>query len=234
MRTRISYKEIAPGRIIIPSFGELRVWDKQEIIDDLINPYGFIYIVTNILNDKRYVGQTIRNPFVRFQEHIDGAFNPKIKNSKLQNAIVKYGEGAFESMIQSYCFSREELDLKEMHYIYKFKTMKNKYGYNMPVTNGSRIITSRIRKYLSKRVSGNKNPMYGTSLYQIWKNKYGTVEANKKLLLFKHKQSVLHKGIKKEGLTFLGRKHSQETKNKMSLQKRGSLNPMYRKRSCDI
>jgi hypothetical protein len=47
--------------------------------------------------------------------------------------------------------------------------------------------------------------MYGTSLYQIWIEKYGIEIANEKLALFKDRVSLTHKG----------RKRSEETKQRM-------------------
>lgn len=48
----------------------------------------------------------------------------------------------------------------------------------------------------SKRMSGKNNPMYGKKYYDIWVQKFGEKEANRKLLELKEKQSQDRRGNK--------------------------------------
>lgn len=48
----------------------------------------------------------------------------------------------------------------------------------------------------NKGNKGSKNPMFGISFYDKWVEKYGLVEANKRLLLYKEKQSLSSSGSK--------------------------------------
>jgi len=51
------------------------------------------------------------------------------------------------------------------------------------------ILTEQDKLKFSKRMSGTKNPMYGKKYYDIWVQKFGEEEANKRLLELKEKQS---------------------------------------------
>jgi group I intron endonuclease len=233
LRQRLYFKEVTPNQLIVPSLGGmLRLFSRTEIRNDFIRPYGFVYLITNIQNDKIYVGQTIKNPIVRFKQHVDSALDTSTKNSKLQNAIIKYGENNFEMDILQVCYSKRELDQKEIEYILKLNAITQ--GYNIAVTNESKILTDEMRKYYHERYLGKKNPRYGTSMYQQWLDRYGKDGADKRLLEFKQKQSAIGKGIRKPGLNFTGRKHTKKTIQFMSEQKRGKLNPMYGRNPYDI
>lgn len=57
---------------------------------------GYIYKVTNTINGKIYVGQTIRTIKKRWKQHVYSAYHEtKEHNAPIQYAIRKYGECAF-------------------------------------------------------------------------------------------------------------------------------------------
>jgi len=56
---------------------------------------GYIYLITNIDNGNKYVGQTLSNVKVRFQQHISEA-NKRNKNNRFHNALRKYGREKFQ------------------------------------------------------------------------------------------------------------------------------------------
>lgn len=84
--------------------------------------FGYIYLTTNLINGKIYVGQ-----------HIATEFNPNYKGSGLRflRAMKKYGEDKFETKILEWCFSKEELDAKEDVWILKYEALDPKKGYNL-------------------------------------------------------------------------------------------------------
>lgn len=88
---------------------------------------GYIYLITNDINDNKYVGQTSRNIQERFKEHIWDSKNVR-HPSKLHNAIHKYGKEHFK--IQEIEFvPLDQLDEREKYWINKYNTVKN--GYNI-------------------------------------------------------------------------------------------------------
>lgn len=64
-----------------------------------------------------------------------------------------------------------------------------------------------------KRLYGKDNPMFGKSIYNIWIEKYGVEEANKKIK--NHKQKLVQ-ASSGENNHFYGKNHSEETKIKLS------------------
>ncbi len=85
--------------------------------------YGVIYKLTNNLNCKAYVGQTTRSIEVRFREHA-------VADSRIGNAIRKYGAENFSCEVVEECESRAELDEREIFWIAHFDC-KSPNGYNL-------------------------------------------------------------------------------------------------------
>ena len=55
---------------------------------------GIIYLITNNLNKKVYIGKTIRSLQTRWSEHLRDMHNPQ-KDNKLYRAMNKYGSDNF-------------------------------------------------------------------------------------------------------------------------------------------
>ena len=87
----------------------------------------FIYKIENIINGKKYIGQTVNNN--RWSEHKHNLNNELHHNKKLQSAWNKYGKGAFKFEILQNANSLEELDKLEIEYIKKLNSIAA--GYNM-------------------------------------------------------------------------------------------------------
>lgn len=85
-----------------------------------------IYVVTNKINGKQYVGQTVRDLGDRLKRH----FNDAEKGDDLyfHRAILKYGKENFLIEEIDTAETREELNKKEIYWIGKLDTYKN--GYN--------------------------------------------------------------------------------------------------------
>ena len=97
-------------------------------IDNLPEQSG-IYMVVNMINNKKYIGQS-KNIKKRFQSHhlVDYKNENNCNyNTKFYQAIRKYGIDNFEVIILKLC-KEEELDNLEIKFIKEFDTFKN--GYN--------------------------------------------------------------------------------------------------------
>lgn len=90
--------------------------------------YGVIYCATNIINDKKYIGQTTRKVNRRRNEHITQSNNGS--ELAIHQAIRKYGEENFEWSVIDQAYSQKELDDKEIHWIDFYNTYGDG-GYNM-------------------------------------------------------------------------------------------------------
>jgi group I intron endonuclease len=96
----------------------------------MIKVYGKIYLLTNLANGKKYVGQTTYTLRVRFQRHFNNARHPGKKDLYLYKALRKYGKESFEISLLCSCYSKEELDLMEDLYIAVYNTINPNVGYN--------------------------------------------------------------------------------------------------------
>lgn len=90
---------------------------------------GYIYKVTNNINNKVYIGQTRRTIEIRWKEHIRDSFKPsRSYTSILHSAIRKYGEEAF-SIIQLEKCENNLLNNREKYWIEYYDSCNN--GYNI-------------------------------------------------------------------------------------------------------
>ena len=167
---------------------------------------GVIYIITNKLNGKQYVGQTIQDLKKRLARHRND------DRPGISQAIKKYGWENFSVEVIEEYENRDKLNEREIFWIAKLNT-KTPNGYNLTTGGkggGEHIVTEEMRRKLSeshlghtvteetrKRISatckakGIKPPS--------WKGRHHKEESLKKI-------SAINKG----------KKISAETKSKIS------------------
>lgn len=106
---------------------------------------GFVYKITNLVNNKVYIGITTTSIEKRWKEH-----KKEINNRKhsLYCAFKKYGRENFSIEKIDTATSINELQQKEIEYINFFNSYKN--GYNM--THGGDYDLLDYRKNTSKQV----------------------------------------------------------------------------------
>lgn len=94
---------------------------------------GCVYVATNLINGKQYVGQTTQSFEARKAAHLTYSRHPNSVNHYiLHQAIAKYGEVNFQWIIAFESDIIEELRSKEKELIALLDTFNN--GYNL--TNG--------------------------------------------------------------------------------------------------
>jgi len=117
---------------------------------------GKIYLITNTINNKVYVGQTKLTLEQRFKEHQQPS-----KKTAVSYAIQKYGKENFTIELLEEC-NIINLDEKETFYIKKYKSYEQ--GYNNTIGGGSQYIshTPEVKEKLSVigkgKLLGEKNP----------------------------------------------------------------------------
>lgn len=142
---------------------------------------GSIYCITNLINNKKYIGQTSELYLSkRWCQHKINARNGV--SNYLYNAIRKYGEDNFQFKVLIHKIPIDKLSFYETLWIEKLNT-KAPNGYNL--TNGGEgtrghipwnkgiprsqetvekiksHITDEVKEQMRQRVLGDKNPMYG-------------------------------------------------------------------------
>lgn len=126
----------------------------NEIIDDESLVVGEVYLITNNINGKQYVGQTVSHrlnhkryrPFgylKRFDDHCSAARTTSSKTTYITNAIRKHGEEAFKIELLLRC-PKDETDTYEQKYISKYNTLYPN-GYNL-TTGGKATIFAPVKK----------------------------------------------------------------------------------------
>jgi group I intron endonuclease len=183
-----------------------------------MEPFGVIYKATNTVNGKIYIGQTVRRLSYRRKIHIRNAFVDK-SNTYFHRSIRKHGRENFVWEIIEYCNSADEMNDMEFHYIKQYNSFKPG-GYNMTYggdgTSGYNVseeTKKKIGKKAKDRLKNPKNnPMYGKEL---------TVEHRSNI-----SKALKGRYVGKDN-PWYGRKHSEESKLKMSKSRSGSNNHFY-------
>jgi len=120
-----------------------------------------VYEAKNIVNGKRYIGQTTQDFLIRKQQHLDSI---KYNNSGchlFKRALIKYGEDKFVWKIIDVATSREELNLKESFWIEFFKTTDVNFGYNLKGGGYNPFLTDRVKQAIGDAQRGELNHSFG-------------------------------------------------------------------------
>lgn len=104
--------------------------------------YGVIYKITNNINGKLYIGQTI-NFDRRLREH-----KLAKDNYPIHTAIRKYGWGNFTMEVIDEAYDRDELNKKETYWVAYYNSTNT--GYNLRTGGAEDMV-------------GENNPFYGHS-----------------------------------------------------------------------
>lgn len=165
---------------------------------------GLIYLLTNEINGKQYVGQT-KNIDQRMRCHRDQ------DSQVVDKAISKYGWKNFNLTILERNIPQSKLDDKEKKYIKKYNIYEGE-GYNM--TTGGRVteFSPEVCEKLSKALKG-REITWQEKLRKAQLGKTHSEEAREKM-------SKAHSGREitwgdKIGKAHLGQKHTEEAREKM-------------------
>ena len=126
----------------------------------------WIYKITNIQNNKVYIGQTIRPVQDRFNRHLNDALHNVI-DTHFARAIRKYGKDSFSWEVIDTANTQEELTIKERYWIQYYNSVKEGYNETNAISKcGGNTYQSKtekemevIKEKIRQTKIGTKNPM---------------------------------------------------------------------------
>lgn len=109
----------------------------------------YIYKITNILNNKSYVGKTEKlNPHDRWKEHLSECTKPRVSKRPLYSALIKYGQENFTFEVIEETYQPIE---REVYYINFYNTYKEGYNATLGGDGASYIFNQKeIIDYFNK------------------------------------------------------------------------------------
>lgn len=111
-----------------------------------------IYLIENLKNGKKYIGQTNRSFDERKRNHISKLRRGIHDNAYLQSAWNKYGEENFKFKIILSC-GTEDLDILERKFINDYETLNRNKGYNLESGgSSSKTLSMETRNKIGKPV----------------------------------------------------------------------------------
>lgn len=169
-----------------------------------------VYMHKNKTNGKIYIGQTGQKPEKRWDNG-----RGYETSTRFYNAILKYGWDGFEHIILYSNLTQEEANLIEEQLIAQYHSQDDKYGYNIKAGGANRHHTEETKRKIG---AANHIALQG--------NKWS--EDQRQLI------SEMFKG---EGNPFYGKHHSEETKLKISENRKGKCagenHPFYGQRHTE-
>ena len=157
-----------------------------------------VYLLTNTVNGKMYVGQSNMEPLKRLSRHFYAAKNPTLRVRQLiTKAIYKYGEGAFTHSVLEECVDQKALDERESYWIEKLQSM-HPLGYNFRGGGNGGAHTEEVKRKMSLAKIGKPlSPEHVENMSAALRGRKLSEEA-------KAKMSASHKERVAAGLCKLG------------------------------
>lgn len=181
-------------------------------------PFGYIYLTTNTINHKKYVGK-----------HKHTCFDTEYFGSGTQFllAVKKYGIENFTCKPIDWAYTEDELNQKEFDWIEFLGCVKSDMYYN--ISNGGKggltseqvksYITPHTRELLSQHSRGSNNPMYSKG-YKLKGSKNGMYH-KQHTEASKQKMRENRGSMSGENNPFYGKHHSEASREKQRQIKLG-------------
>jgi len=132
----------------------------------------YIYKITNIVNNKSYIGQT-NNPDLRWSQHKSNAKYNR-GTQVITRAITKYGANNFEFEVIASCLTKDDADKLEEIIIAQYDSCNPINGYNVAAGGNTTPRTEEILKKISEGINKfyetHESHMKGKVLTEEWKD----------------------------------------------------------------
>lgn len=188
--------------------------------------FGFIYITTNLINGKRYIGKKVFDNLGKWKTYLGSGIG-------LKRAVKKYGKRSFRRNIIDYALDDEELCLKERFWIDFYNAVSDQSFYNIAaggdggkvragysksnfdisekkridairkhILKGENAVQSRLKERdVVEIISRLKNNDFSTDIARDYHVSYQTIDDIRKHKTWKH----LTGGIEFEDISHRGR-----------------------------
>lgn len=104
---------------------------------------GYIYCITNTINNKKYIGKTTMSIEKRFSEHKRDSRKTKLIQRPLYRAINKYGFDKFTISELEFVKDDSLLSEREIYWIKKLNTNNKSFGYNATLGGDGSMLFDR-------------------------------------------------------------------------------------------
>jgi len=201
-------------------------YETEEPFVPNLDKFGFVYVITNIQNEKAYVGC---KQYYIGKGKKESKWESYMGSSKYLKAdIKKIGKEHFTFEVIAEYKNKRSLRYYEMYYQVKWNVLTATIeGSDEPAYYNSYVggkfyrpiesytpFTEETKKKMSEAKIGEKNPMFGKNFTEEHKKKMSDSLIGEKNPMFDKKHTEETK--KKMSEWQIGRKHTEETKKKMS------------------
>lgn len=176
----------------------------MKIINYIMTPIGFVYLTTNLINGKFYVGQR-----KLLKDKKENANYIGSGGEHFQRALIKHGRKNFKRKVLKLCYTENQLNVWETYYSKKYNpSLDKEIGYN--------------KCHGPVQVCGNKNPACHPDV------KERMIEINRRTTSnseYRKKQSEIMIEYYKNGgkNNFEGKHHTEESKQKQRDKMKGRV-----------
>lgn len=142
-----------------------------------------IYKITNLVNNKVYIGQTIKTLNKRWKNHLDAA--RKNDHKHLYQAINYYGKDNFKIEIIDDAATIDELNRKENYWVNYYNSLNPTKGYNnIDGGKANPMNYNLVKEYHKQKMRSNEVKVkISNAIKQIRKEKGFSEETRKKISL---------------------------------------------------
>lgn len=160
----------------------------------------YLYKITNILNNKVYIGQSNDDKY-RWRQHVYFAKYPEKTGQYIHRTMAKYGIENFIFEVIATCQTQENANEVESMLIAQHDSRNKEYGYNLKTGGSYGGHSEETKAKISAANKGQKQtPEQKRSLFE-----------------------GLHKWIENNGYPHQDKPHNEESRKKMSESSKGQI-----------
>lgn len=183
-----------------------------------------VYLITNLVNGKHYIGKTVQPLERRWGQHLSDARCGS--QTYFLDAIRKHGAGAFSIVpLISILVTDPQLKEQEKFWIRQFNSNDPRYGYNLTAGGdgslGCRHSVEARRKMSASRKGKSHSAEHNRKIGEASKGRKHSAETRRKMS-YAHKGKILSAETCRKMSEFRkGKSRPAETRRKISEAKKG-------------